>query len=91
MKRCPMCKDELDESFFYKHTKTKDGLQPFCKSCHLKIGQKNKRKKGQQYEAVFMGGRGAPESILRVARSRRQNFIVHYGEAVAELIPDGYE
>lgn len=35
MKICTICKIEKNKSDFYKHNKTKDGLNPQCKACHL--------------------------------------------------------
>lgn len=33
MKVCTKCKEEKEESFFYKDKRTKDGHKPFCKVC----------------------------------------------------------
>ena len=65
----------------------KDGLQAICKDCHRKYNIK----KGFQHDIILDSDHGSYEVIFRKKRSRRQNFIKKYGEAVAELIPDGYE
>ena len=44
MKICSKCKVEKDESEFYKNKSTKSGLHHYCKKCHNKNIQSEKRK-----------------------------------------------
>ncbi len=39
MKICLTCKIEKDDTFFSRHSKKSDGLQPNCKSCQNKINR----------------------------------------------------
>jgi hypothetical protein len=49
MKKCKKCKCEKEESEFYNHKNTKDGLQPSCKKC-CKDYQKEYQAKSEKYK-----------------------------------------
>ena len=43
-KYCPRCEATKPASEFHKHSKTKDGLQPKCKSCALEMAREAYRR-----------------------------------------------
>ena len=40
-KKCKMCKKTLPTSMFYKKSRSKDGLSPYCKNCDLILAKRN--------------------------------------------------
>ena len=56
MKRCKRCGRELDESEFYKHKRTKDGLQPYCKECQRELTRMRIKPKLPQLKVPQIGG-----------------------------------
>ena len=58
MKRCKRCGRELDESEFYKHKMTKDGLQPYCKECQHELNRMRIKPKLPQQKVPQIGGGG---------------------------------
>lgn len=56
-KKCPRCGKMLPSAFFSKKTKSKDGLQDYCKSClskMLKQSRKNKKKRLHNNELAVL-------------------------------------
>lgn len=53
MKQCRKCQENKNDAEFYRHGKTKDGLQAYCKSCSKEIVKKyadeNKTKMSKTY------------------------------------------
>lgn len=56
MKTCSKCNQTLDESEFYKNSKTRDGLQAWCKKCsvanrleHYQSNKNHERKRNKSY------------------------------------------
>lgn len=76
-KVCAKCGRELPVDNFYKHSKSKDGLQPYCKEC-TKIYQRvvNKRSRGALPSLKnFEGGnpdlaRFTPRDLIEELRAR---------------------
>lgn len=52
MKTCSRCKVEKSKTEFYRHAKTHDGLQSYCKSCSINYGLNRSRSpEGKLYRA----------------------------------------
>lgn len=71
MKRCKRCGRELDESEFYKHKMTKDGLQPYCKECQHELNRMRIKPKLPQQKVPQIGG--GVKSTRNLRRSPQGN------------------
>lgn len=60
MKTCKTCRVEKDESEFYKHKLTKDGLRPSCKQCGI--------------EATKQWQRDNPAAVNAKAKLQREKY-----------------
>lgn len=56
MKKCSRCGRELDESEFYKHKATKDGLQLYCKECCRELSRMRVKPKMPMLKMPQTGG-----------------------------------
>ena len=74
IKRCTKCNRDLPVSRFYQNAAAKDGLSWNCKSC---LGAMNHA----VYEKKLGLGRGKA-----TAKTKRQNKVVKYGEAIVEAM-----
>lgn len=61
-KVCSVCGRELPVSEFGRHSRTKDGYQPFCRKCHSEMNKGHKKRQGvEPGEAPAM-----PEEVRRI-------------------------
>lgn len=75
-KVCKMCGRELPVSEFNKHSKTKDGLQIYCKECATKYVIASRQKK---HSKLFL--QYAKDEEL-VAELRNRGFVVKASKSV---------
>jgi hypothetical protein len=81
-KRCSRCKEEKSHEFFYKDSRSKDGLQHRCKTCHAILAkrwweQNGKESYRQQKENQLKWKKRNPERYA--ARQRRYHLRRKYG------------
>lgn len=63
MKICSMCKLPKDESEFFKHSKTKDGLYSNCKDC----------KRASAMRSYYASNNRKTKTVERAAQNARSN------------------
>lgn len=81
-KRCPKCGRKLPTTMFNKKTKSKDGLQPYCKECQRSYYAKKYAKKSVTEHKV---------SPVAVTSATRPLEGFHARELFAELRFRGYK
>lgn len=77
-KVCAKCGIELPVDKFYKHLRTKDGLQPYCKTCHNAVTTENAKKRREKQVVPSPTSEGkypelkgfAPRILIEELRSR---------------------
>lgn len=67
MKYCPRCKQEKTTEAFGKHSRKKDGLQPYCRECKSEIdAQHYQENKGAQIARVRKLGKDRQAKVNEI-------------------------
>ncbi len=82
-KRCYTCKDTKPADCFYRHSRSKDGLQDECKSCNkarslTKAGRERSRKSSRKY---MRSPRGRKKNSDYAKTEKHRKWLKEYREA----------
>ena len=81
MKICIKCKEEKEESEFYKRSKAYDGLTPRCKVCAWVVTRSARNKNKEKYlQNLYLWRKNNPE---RVKELMRKDYVKHRAQRVS--------
>lgn len=91
MKRCGKCKEEFDESNFFKNKRNKDGLYSSCKQCHqarTKAYRQNNIAKNKEIQREYYV-KTIPQKMLASAKKSAKKKGIPFNLELGDIeIPD---